>query len=312
MDTVIAGTLLVLCVASGIVYFFFALRTVRRRNMPGRDAVKELVFHGAFSLILVLQGISFLFYYPFNRFGFLADMLSVSFIYGGFVLARWFRTKKQQDTVIFAHTALLLFLTVWKLVCFDDIPFVARFPLNVCNVIIVFIIFRYFYRNDILDNVIICLGIAAALIYFFIGSWFDDTAAPPGSFGHGFFYYRMVESAILHNTFFSFCIYGIVTKWAAVGVKKTMANMLWIVPYFFVFSFINQIWKTDYFFTGVYGVTPPFLIDLYYFWPLRFSVSIGDGVFDVNICHSLFILVSAALALFVLSLLISAVQRRLR
>lgn len=312
MDAMFAGILLALCAASGAAYFFFAFKKVRRRNMPGRAAVKDLVFHGAFSLVLVIQGVSFLFYYPFNRFGFLADMLSISFIYGGFVLAYWFRTEKQRKAVIFAHAALLLLLTVWKLVWFDDIPFVARFPLNVCNVIIVFIVFRRFCQNGILDNIIVCLGIVAALVYFFIGSWFDDTAAPPGSLGHGFFYYRMTESAILHNTFFSFCIYCIVTKTVAVDVKKTMANMLWIVPYFFVFSFINQVWKTDYFFTGVYGVTPPFLTGLYYFWPLRFSVTIGGGVFDVNICHSLFILISAALVLLVFSLLISAVQRRIR
>jgi hypothetical protein len=312
MDAVIARILLVLCTASGTAYFFFALRQTRRRNAPGRAAVKDLVFHSAFSLILILQGISFLFYYPFNSFGFLSNMLSVSFIYGGFVLARWFRTEKQRNMVIFAHAALFFFLTVWKLVWFDDIPFVARFPLNVCNVIIVLIVFRFFYRNDLLDNIIICSGIIAALACFFTGSWFDNTAAPPGSFGHGFFYYRMMESALLHNAFFSFCVYCIVTKFVVVDVKKTMLNMLWIIPYFFVFSFINQIWKTDYFFTGVYGVTPPFLIGLYYFWPLRFSVPIGGSVFDVNICHSLFIIVFASLGLFVFSLLISAVQRRIR
>ncbi|MDR2784992.1 MAG: hypothetical protein LBB83_03650 [Treponema sp.] len=312
MDAMIAGILLALCAASGVAYFFFALKKVRNLNIPGQAAVKALVFHGVFSLILVLQGVSFLFYYPFNRFGFLADMLSISFIYGGFVLACWFRTEKQQNMVVFIHTALLFFLTVWKLIWFNDIPFVARFPLNVCNMIIVFIVFRYFHQNDILDNIIICLGFAAALVYFFIGSWFDDTAAPPGSFGHGFFYYRMTESAILHNVFFSFCVYGVMTRLVVVDVKKTMANMLWIIPYFFVFSFINQVWKTDYFFTGVYGVTPPFLIGLYYFWPLRFSVPIGGGAFDVNICHSLFILFSAALTLFVFSLLISAAQRRIR
>ncbi|MDR1929204.1 MAG: hypothetical protein LBQ44_01110 [Treponema sp.] len=306
MDMVIARILLVLCAVAGTVYFFFVLKRLRNSG-----TVKDLVFHGVFALVLILQGVSFLYYYPFNRFGFLADMLSITFIYGGLILAYWCRTAEQRNLVVFAHTALLLFLTVWKLISFDDIPFVARFPFNVCNVIILFIIFRYFYRNEVLDNIIICLGIAAAVIYFVIGSWFDDTAAPPGSYGQGFFYYRMIESAVLHNTFFSFCIYGIATKLVLVDVKKTMMNMLWIIPYFFVFSFINQVWKTDYFFTGVHGVTPPFLVDLYYFWPLRFSIPLAGTAFDVNICHSLFILGAAAAALFVFSSAISAVQRRI-
>jgi hypothetical protein len=310
MDAVVARMLLVLCAAAGAAYFFFVLK--KKQNLTGHEAVKYLVFHGVFSVILVLQGISFLFYYPFNRFGFLADMLSITFIYGGIVLAHWFKTEKQRNGVLFAHAVLMLFLTIWKLFWFTDIPFVARFPLNVCNIIIVFIIFRYFYHNAVLDNVIICLGLAAALTYFVIGSFFDDTAAAPGSYGRGFFYYRMTESGVLHNLFFSYCVYGIITKIAAVDIKKTMTNMLWIIPYFFVFSFINQVWKTDYFFTGVHGVTPPFLIALYYFWPLRFTVPIAGRAFDVNILHSLFIISAAALVLLILSAGISAVQKRIR
>jgi hypothetical protein len=90
-----------------------------------------------------------------------------------------------------------------------------------------------------------------------------------------------------------------------------MANMIWIIPWFFICSFINQIWKTDYFFTGVYGVTPPFLIDIYYAMPFRFTLSLNGFPFDINPLYGVFIIGSASFALFVFSSLISAVQRRI-
>jgi hypothetical protein len=300
-DTILSRILLVLFIAGGGLCLFFA-----RRKTGG----KTRVFLSLFSFVLALQGISFLFYYPFNRFGFLACMLSVTAICCGFILGYFFKAERQREAVILVHTAILLFLTVWKLLCFDDIPFEARLPLNVCNILVLFIFARYFWKSRILDNYIACFGIIAGLVYFAIGVWFDDTSAT-GSFGHGFFYYRMIESAVLHNLFFSYCVYAVITRYIVVDVKKAMANMLWIIPYFFLFVFINQIWKTDYFFTGVYGVTPPFLVDIYYSMPLRFAVSLNGFPFDINPLHGAFIICSAGIILFIFSSMISAIQRRL-
>jgi hypothetical protein len=96
-----------------------------------------------------------------------------------------------------------------------------------------------------------------------------------------------------------------------VEVKKAMANMIWIIPYFFLFVFINQIWKTDYFFTGVYGVTPPFLVDIYYSMPFRFTLPLNDFPFDINPLYGAFIICSAGVILFIFSSVISTIQRRL-
>jgi hypothetical protein len=303
-----------LCTLAGSAYFLFALSRHCREKPRWAGG---FLFHGVFSGLLVLLGVSFLFYYPFNRFGFLADMLSAVFVFGGFVLAFWFRTKKQKAGVIFAHGAALFLLTLWKL-GFEDIPFAARLPLNVCNVLILLIIVRPLFNvlrplsalKPVLDNYTVCFGLIAGLVYFFIGVWFDDTSVT-GSFGQGFFYYRMAESALLHNIFLSYCIYTVITKYIQVGIKSAMANMIWIIPWFFLFSFINQIWKTDYFFTGVYGVTPPFLIKLYHAWPLRFTVHIGNRPFELNPLHSLFIIAAAAAILFLVSAALAAFQKTL-
>ncbi|MDR2143223.1 MAG: YwaF family protein [Treponema sp.] len=321
-DMVLSRALMALFIAGGAAYLPLACRAakvpVRRREpyeaaslsfaLRDTSSFRRLVFHGLFSLVLAAQGLSFLFYYPFNRFGFLAWMFSITAVYGGFILAYFFKSERQKETVILVHAALLFFLTVWKLLFFHDIPFEARLPLNVCNVLVLFVFTRYFFKSRILDNYIVCFGIIAGLVYFLIGSWFDDTSAT-GSFGHGFFYYRMFESVLLHNIFFSYCVYAIVTRYIVVDVKKAMANMIWIIPYFFVFGFINQIWKTDYFFTGVYGVTPPFLVGIYYSMPFRFTVSLNGFPFDINPLHGAFILCSAGTVLFIVSSAISAIQR---
>jgi hypothetical protein len=300
-DAISSRAMMTLFIAGSGAYLLFV-----RRKAGG----KAFIFPGLFSLVLATQGISFLFYYPFNRFGFLACMLSITAISGGFILAYFFRSERQKKTVILIHAVLMFFLTVWKLLYFDDIPFAARLPLNVCNILVLFIFARYFFKSRILDNYIVCFGIIAGIIYFIIGSWFDDTSAT-GSFGHGFFYYRMIESAVLHNSFFSYCIYVVVTRYIVVDVKKAMENMIWIVPYFFIFSFVNQVWKTDYFFTGVYGVTPPFLVDIYYSMPFRFVILLNGFPFDINPLYGVFIICSAGIVLFVFSLLLSAIQKRI-
>ncbi|MDR1932265.1 MAG: hypothetical protein LBQ57_05500, partial [Spirochaetales bacterium] len=70
MSNNIALILMVLFTAGGIVYAVYAFAVKKAY----RDR-KMAAFHGLYSLILVLQGSAFLFYFPFNRFSFLANMV---------------------------------------------------------------------------------------------------------------------------------------------------------------------------------------------------------------------------------------------
>jgi hypothetical protein len=298
---------LVLGIAGGIGYFFFVLSKF--------DDTGVLVFHGLFSLILILLGIGLLFYCPYRRFSFLSNMLFLFFLYGSLVCAFWFRKKKKKETVLLLHSAFCLFLTLWKF-GFTDVPFCARLPLNVCNILVLFIIFRPFYRLAplsifwaMLDNYIVCFGIIAGVVNYFVGAYFDDTS-PEGSFGMGVFYYRMAESMLLHNVFISYSIYALVTGYIKIDAGSAMTNMIWIIPVFFLFVFINQIWKTDYFFTGVFGITPAFLKKLYYAWPWRFILR-GKHIFEINPVHCVFVLGASALVLLGVSSLFGCLQRLL-
>jgi len=300
--------LLSFCVLAGIAYLPLALRLLPVLT------VRHFIFHGVFSLILVLLGVSFLFYYPYKRFGLLSSTLSVAFIYGGLVLAFWFRTENQKELVLLILGLICLVLTLWKF-GFTDIPFPARLPFNVCNILVIFIIVRPLYHTGLplffsvmLDNYILCFGLTAALVNYLIGVFFDG-AFPGGTFGMGLFYRRLTEGVLLHSIFFTYCVYALVTECIKVNAARSMTNMIWIIPWFFLFSFINQIWKTDYFFTGTHGVTPGFLKKLYFLWPWRISIKLGPRHFDVNILHSLFVIGAAALVLFGMSSALQLFQK---
>ena len=90
-----------------------------------------------------------------------------------------------------------------------------------------------------------------------------------------------------------------------------LKNFLWIVPMYVFFIFFNQIFKTDYFFTGVYADTPGFLKDFYYAVPLRFSAKIGEAVFEFNLLHAVSIIFAAGVVLFVFSYLAEFLQKRI-
>lgn len=294
-----------LFIAAGGLYalYAFALRKEYRRPFP-------LAFHGLFSLTLILQGIAFLFYYPFNRFSLLPTMLFITSVYGGAALAWRFDSGKERRAVLLSITAVEVFFALWKLTAFTDLPVIARLPLNVCNILVILLALRCVIKSPVLENYILCFGIIAGLVSYLIGAFYDDNPAV-SSFGGGFFYSRMIEATLLHDLFLVYCVYAFLKKIIIVKISRAMQNMLWIVPLFAVFSFCNQIWKTDFFFTGVHGITPEFLIAIYYAVPFRFTLTLGGRIFEVNPLHSLLVLGATSLILLSFSALLSFLQPRI-
>jgi hypothetical protein len=302
MYETLARVLCGLFVAGGGVYAVYALILKKKRRSFGR-----ILFHGGFSLTLRFQGIAFLYYFPFNRFGFLATMNLIFFTYLAFILACYCKTPSRRTLVLGLITLIETAFTVWKLFTFTDVSFVARLPLNVCNILIIFLILRWVVRSPVLDNYVIFFGILAGLTSYTIGAFYDGDY---DSLGLGFFHYRFVEATLLHNLLWLYAIFSYLTRVITVSRKRALQNMLWITPLFVIDSFLNQIWETDYFFTGVYGVTPPFLVDLYYLMPLRFQVEINHFSFDIHPVYSLFLLAALALILLILGILLGALQKR--
>jgi hypothetical protein len=248
-----------------------------------------------FACCLALLGFAFLRYRPFKRFGFLSTMFTLCSIYGGFIMALHFKTAFSSDIVLLVMALVLFVLTVWKLFCFKDLNFMERLPLNFCNILIIFICIRPVYQSAVLDNYIVCIGFIAGIVNYFIGAYYDG-ASGVDSQGKGVFYYHNLEALILHNLFFTYCFYTIASGLIPVDLSEALWNAIWIVPLFIFFSFANQVWKTDFFFTGTYGATPPFLVTLQDMLPFRFKLTMRGRVFDVKLLYSLILIIAFLLA----------------
>jgi hypothetical protein len=273
---------------------------------------KSVLFHFGFALTTLLLGLSLLFfYYPYNSFGVVVFILYIFVIYLGFILSYYFKTKKQEMYVLIAFTVFFLFCAVWKLISFTELSIIARLPLNVCNILTIFIFTRFFIKSKVLDNYVLCFALIAGIINFLIGGYYDNTWKEGSSDGLGFFHERVLEAALLHSFFLTYFIFTLKNKIIKVNHIDALKNMLWIVPIFIIFLFANQIWKTDFFFTGVYGATPNFLIDLHNSMPLKFTFTLFNFEFVVSILYSIFLLVSVSLILYGVSYLLEFIQKKI-
>jgi hypothetical protein len=264
------------------------------KKIRGRNA---LLYYLGFCLVAALLGAAFFFHNPYRQFGFLPLMFSVFGIYLGFILSSLFQGRKKEKMVLLAFAAFYIGLTLYKLIYFKD-SFVRLLPLNVCNVLIIFIILKAFFNNKVLDQYIVIFGIVAGLVNIFTGQFYDGVIGINAagnewvynSFGQGFFYYRFFEATFLHNFFFTYLIYCLRRNLIRMDVKDTMKNYYWIVPYVAFFVFFNQIFKTDYFFTGRYPITPTWMVALQDLFPLKFYFESGGVNFEINILYYLFYL----------------------
>ena len=297
--------IITLCAISYGLYVFLIKKLYK--------TLKDILFFGFFIIVTLLYAVGLLFYYPYNTLSYLAIMNTIFLSYLGFILAYHFRSTKSQRIIFYIFTGLFMFFTIWKFVSFDELTFIQRMPLNVCNILIIFMVICSIKRVNFLEQYIVCFALLAGLINLLLGGFYDDTpsgiaihALRPEQAEWGYFNERFLEAALLHGMFLTMGIYSIMRKYVKVDVKKSMINLLWIVPLFFVFVFMNQVWDTDFFFTYTNGATPGFLISIYHIWPLQFTI----GGFEVNILHSLFIITLSSLVLFLLSLLLQTVQRK--
>jgi hypothetical protein len=110
MVKAVAWSLTALFCLGGVMYARFAFFAKKGRQK--RQTGKRIAFHGLFSLVLILQGIAFLFYYPFTRFGFLPTMLLAFFPYAGVVMGHYFNGERQRTVITGAITGCLALLTV--------------------------------------------------------------------------------------------------------------------------------------------------------------------------------------------------------
>jgi len=294
----------ILCFCGGglyAAYAFFIRKDWRTRG--------KIFLNGSYVLLLFLLGIAVRFYYPFNRFGFLVTVIFLVFSWSGVILSLCFTSEKSRKIVQYVLIGLLIFFTAAKLYFLTRWPLIGRMPFNLCHICVIFIIVQLFHKNKFLDNYILCFGVLGAILNYTSGSLFDNVGMD--TMGGGFFYMQVFESIMLHDLLLVFCIFMFTSKGMILEKEMALKNLLWLVPLYIFFIFFNQIFKTDYFFTGVFADTPGFLINFYYAVPLRFSAKIGEIVFEFNILHAAAVICATGVVLLVFSYLAEFIQKRL-
>jgi hypothetical protein len=277
----------------GVVYGWYSL-------IYKKDS-KHLLFHLGFATVTILLGISFITHYPYNRYNFLHIMIHVWCGYLGFVLAYYFKSKKQTDFVSILFAVFFLYLTLLKFFTFKRGLYLSL-PLNVCNMAVVFIIIRAVVKSKMVDNYAMTVGLLGTIMNFTMGAWHNDTFNTttvfiPGTLG--FYYVEVIEATLVHSFLLPFCIFTYLTKTIVPNVKEMAKNFLWIIPLFIVLVFTNQIYQGDFFFTGVYRDTPPLLISIYNAMPLVFNVELFGRVFEINILDNI-VVVALSFAVMIL------------
>jgi len=305
MPDVFSVISMILSFAGSGFYALYAFILRKDWRTPGK-----IVLNGCYVLLLILLGIAFHFYYPFNRLGFLITMLFLVCTLSGVILSRCFISARSRKIVQCVLAGLLVFFTITKLFFLTRWPLVGRLPFNLCNICVIFVLIQIFYKNRSLDNYILCFGILGAIFNYTSGSLFDNVGMDTS--GWGFFNMQVFESVMLHDLLLMLCVFMFYSKDMIIEKKLTLKNLFWIVPLYVFFIFFNQIFKTDYFFTGVFADTPGFMKSIYYAMPFCFSAQIGGIVFEFNILHAIVVISIAGLVLFVFSFLAEIVQKRVK
>jgi hypothetical protein len=241
--------------------------------------------------------------------GFLATMIFLVFAWSGCILARSCASTKSRQTARYILIGLMVFFTIAKLYFLTRWPLVGRLPFNLCHICVIFIVIRLFYKNSFLDNYILCFGILGALLNHLSGSLFDN--AGMNTFGSGFFYMQVFESVMLHDLILMYCVFMFASHEMIVERKTALKNFYWLVPLYVFFVIFNQIFKTDYFFTGIYADTPGFMKAIYHAMPFKFSVNIGEFDFEFNILHAVIVIGVSGVVLFIFSTAAELVQKHL-
>jgi len=301
----------ILSIFSMIICFgfsgFYAVYAYNKRK--DRKTAGNYILNGGFVLLLMMLGIACRFYFPFNRLGFLVTMIFITFAWSGVILAKCFTSEKSRKIVQYTLAGLLVLFTIAKLYFLTRWPLIGRLPFNLCHICVIFIVIQIFYKNKFLDNYILCFGVLGAILNYTSGSLFDNIGMD--SMGWGFFNMQIFESIMLHDLLLMFCVFMFITKKMNIKRNLSLKNLIWLVPLFVFFIFFNQIFKTDYFFTGFYADTPGFMKSIYYAMPFRFSAEIGGISFEFNILHTVVVISLTGLVLFVFSFFAEEIQKRL-
>jgi uncharacterized membrane protein YwaF len=278
----VTGMLVLFGVAAGNLALLLKMRL--RDKRIGRAAFLR---YAPFSLVTLLcavsmpwAAVSFTQYHPAHL------LLTATFIYLGFILHFYIRSARGHKIVLWAFAAAALFFAAIKFdlrTSFPDRTWWQQMPLNVCNLVTVFIAVRPLVKSRMTDNYLVCFGIIGAFINIFLGLTYNIP----------FFSVKAFESIVGHLIFFSYGIYCLLKGDIQASWRSALKNVAWMIPLMVVLIVVNEFMPANHFFTGTTENPALFLYNLF----PTFTVIASDGaVLQFNLIYN-FVVLALALSL---------------
>jgi hypothetical protein len=256
-----------------------------------------------YGVALVLNNKPFLQYSPLHL------ISVVFFIYSGFMLVY---AKKHSRIIMWGFFAFYLAFNLYKIpyMWVYGYSFYAILPLHICNLSAVFMIARPFYTKGkspfakkvarLFDNYLIC--------FTFLGAFLNIFLPPAHGFGpeYGFFSLQTFESNIIHWSFFTVSIYYFVSGKIKPDRKMAIMNLVWIIPAYVVFIFLNSIFVHSFFYTSSYENPIIFLYNLFPMW----EWTLGNITVEVNPIYWVIIISVSALVLFLVTSVFEVIDKK--
>lgn len=257
---------------------------------------KELIYLLIFTLILVAFSFAFLGEAIFTKYGYIHITMVAVCLTLPFTLKILIKKPLGHKIVLYLFTLVVLILTLVKFTF--NIPFFKQLPLNICNLVAVFIIIRPIFKNKALDNYILCFAMLGGIMNSILGMEYSKT------------FYNMIvmESNVIHNLYFSIGIYLLITKEAKADIKAASKNFIWLIPYFIVMVFLNQIHKFNFFFTSKYS-NP--IVGIYNLFP-TFNITLNNFVYEINLIYYVIVIGAAFIIQLLFSFLYIKIQKRIK
>lgn len=270
---------------------------------------KTLTAFILYALLICLYAVALIWHEPFLQYSPLHIISVVFFIYTGFILLY---AKKHRKLIMFGFSIFYLGINLYK------IPYIflygysvyAILPLHICSLSSVFMIARPFYTrgkssfskklSSLLDNYLVCFALLGALLNIFL--------PPAHGFGteYSFFSYQTFESNLVHWSFFTVSIFYLFSGEIKPDKKMAVMNLIWIIPAYIAFIFLNSIFKHNFFYTNSYQ-NP--IIFLYKLFPV-FELDLGNFIVEINPIYYLIVMVISTLALLLITFLCELLAKR--
>ena len=234
-----------------------------------------------YAAIMSSLGISLAIWYrPFDQYSPLHLINVLFFTYSGFILL--YGAKEHAKRIVWGFMVCFVILNLARipyLWIYEGYTFFSILPLHLCGISGVFLIARPFYLkgkskftkefSKIIDNDILCFAFLGALLNFFF--------PPTHAFGElGFFHLRTIVSNVLHWVFITATIYLLLSGEIKPSKKLAVMNLLWLVPAYVMFIFVNSYMGTNFFFTNGEGNPIGFLYNMFPMWEWQLGVTIVE------------------------------------